>query len=250
MSSPIHLWFPEVFLSLAATPKSLTSGLQTIQYMQDTTSTLCTTTPDKTAITLTDSRDGNTYSVTKLDDGKCWMTQNLKLVNKTITSADSDVTSSFIVKPSTEPSEWDNETDCVYYDSSTVSSAYYTWYAATAGTSDSNDATKSICPKGWRLPTKVEYENLLSKAGIGSNSAGVTKLMGNPYSFGMAGWIYFHSDKYESGNYLGDVGSGGYYWSSTAYGSDRAYGLSFGSSSVRTSYDDRTNGFSIRCIAK
>ena len=52
-------------------------------------------------LTLTDTRDNQNYRVRKLPDGKCWMIDNLKLGNTgtdlTLTPADSDVTTSFIL---------------------------------------------------------------------------------------------------------------------------------------------------------
>ncbi len=41
---------------------------------QTTPAASATTVPTKT---LTDSRDGNKYTISKLADGNCWMTQNL-----------------------------------------------------------------------------------------------------------------------------------------------------------------------------
>lgn len=46
---------------------------------------------------LTDSRDAQIYRVRKMQDGQCWMIDNLKLANYTLTSTDSDVTTSFTI---------------------------------------------------------------------------------------------------------------------------------------------------------
>ena len=51
----------------------------TITYMQDMTPEICENTSTDLEYTLTDKRDGSKYTVRKLDDGKCWMTSNLKL---------------------------------------------------------------------------------------------------------------------------------------------------------------------------
>lgn len=73
----------------------LTPGFSSISYMQDMTSAVCAAANIHETKQLTDRRDKNTYWITKLADGNCWMTQNLTLningaVN--ITPADSDVT--------------------------------------------------------------------------------------------------------------------------------------------------------------
>lgn len=49
--------------------------------MQDMTSEICnnvTVPSEQSTATLVDTRDNNTYTVAKLKDGKCWMTQNLR----------------------------------------------------------------------------------------------------------------------------------------------------------------------------
>lgn len=46
---------------------------------------------------LTDTRNSQKYRVRRMPDGKCWMIDNLKLKGYTLTSANSDVTSSFTI---------------------------------------------------------------------------------------------------------------------------------------------------------
>lgn len=46
---------------------------------------------------LTDTRNGQKYRVRKMPDGKCWMIDNIKLANFTLTSANSNVTSNFTI---------------------------------------------------------------------------------------------------------------------------------------------------------
>ena len=91
-------------------------GIHAITNMQEMTPEVCeaTTTPTNTATSLdwtsqhhgddsfvprtvlTDTRDGKEYLVSKLADGKCWMSQNLALdlsTNKTLTNTDTDLNS-------------------------------------------------------------------------------------------------------------------------------------------------------------
>ncbi len=152
--------------------------------------------------------------------------------------------------------------------------AYYSYCAATAGTclqgayadiipNSSNagnagnvanttvvpanqNATSSICPKGWQLPinggttTDKSYSKLLS--GL-SGSAGSTTMRGAPYNFVYGGGV--------NGSSLNGAGSGGYYWSSTAISAALAYDLFFGSSLVTPSYSGgRFLGHSVRCVAR
>ncbi len=63
-----------------------------------------------------------------------------------------------------------------------------------------------------------------------------------PYNFPYAGRVYNDS--------LGNVGSFGDYWSRTAFSSNNAYVLDFGSSVVLPTYfANRYLGYSIRCVA-
>ena len=105
--------------------------------MQQMTPEICTatTTPNKTATTLDtdgshygdpnyaptktliDTRDSNTYTVSKLADGKCWMTQNLRIINKTLTPTDSDVTSNYTIPASSINGFSSSDTSNAYIDS-------------------------------------------------------------------------------------------------------------------------------------
>ena len=231
--------------------------------MQEMHSRICvnTTTPLKTATeldtdgshhgdpnyvptkTLTDTRDNNTYTVSKLADGRCWMTQNLRIVNKTITPADSDVTANYTI-PASSISGFDSgayEASNVYLDSD---GGLYKWYTATAGTGTyyMSNTTVSICPKGWRLPTggnSGEFQTLYN------NYPSSSALRSDPVNLTLSGSVY-NSSRY-------DQGSNGYYWSSTAHSNKGvyAYDLFLTASTVYpTYYDGKNGGRSVRCIAR
>jgi uncharacterized protein (TIGR02145 family) len=152
---------------------------------------------------------------------------------------------------------------------------YYTWHAAiadtTAYTSNNTSVTNtSICPSGWRLPqggnksneANNEFWSLIT-AGLnnGTNPANydsstypvytstpegsdVSKLTRNfPNNFLYSGNFYTSS--------ASNRGSNGYYWSSTAYNYYYSYNLYLHSSNVSpgTSYSEKYNGRSIRCVA-
>ena len=237
--------------------------LHSISKMQQMTPEICaaTTTPNKTATaldtdgshygdsnyaptkTLVDTRDDNTYTVSKLADGKCWMTQNLRIAGKTLTPADSDVTTDYTIPASSLSGFISYDTSNAYVDSD---GGFYTWYTATAGTgtqalsTDGQNTTVSICPKGWRLPTsgnngefEVLYDNYYSSSALRSN----------PINLTLSGNVAISS--------RGGQGSYGEYWSSTVYSSSNAYDLSLNASNAGfASHYDKTNGFSVRCIAR
>ena len=192
---------------------------------------------------LTDTRDNNTYTVSKLADGKCWMTQNLRIAGKTLTPADSDVTANYTI-PASSINGFDSyDTSNAYVDSY---GGFYTWYTATAGTgtqalsTDGQNTTVSICPKGWRLPTggnSGEFKTLYNN--YPSNSA----LRSNPVNLTLSGYVG-RSSHYDQDSY-------GYYWSSTIKSSDFAYSLLPNTSNTTSSsISKKYYGFSVRCIAR
>ena len=237
--------------------------LHSISKMQQMTPEICaaTTTPNKTATTLdtdgshygdpnyaptktlTDTRDNNTYTVSKLADGKCWMTQNLRIAGKTLTPTDSDVTTNYTIPASSLSGFSAYDTSNAYVDND---GGFYTWYTATAGTgtqalsTHNQSTTVSICPKGWRLPTgggDGEFQTLYNN--YNSSSA----LRSNPVNFILFGYVLSSSRR--------DQGSYGYYWSSTVYSSSYAYSLFLGTSNVNPALNYYKNGgFSVRCIAR
>ena len=195
--------------------------------------------------TLTDTRDNNTYTVSKLADGKCWMTQNLRIAGKTLTPADSDVTSNYTI-PASSLSGFDNyDTSNAYVNSD---GGFYTWHTATAGAGTTSlstqyqNTTASICPKGWRLPASGNINNNDFQA-LYNNYNSSSALRSSPVNLTLSGNAHSSS--------MDDHGSDGWYWSSTAYSNYNAYGLSLGSSGVySSSYGPKYYGFSVRCVAR
>lgn len=150
--------------------------------------------------------------------------------------------------------EWtgsvDNTVSGNTYDAHFLIGNFYQWNAATAGTGGtitSQEATDSICPKGWRLPTSRssgEFQALMTAYGISSNSAGSTAITQTP--------LYFNPSGYVNSGWLWDAGYYGSYWSSTAYGlPDIAYSLDFYPDDVSPSSSyTRYDGISVRCLAR
>ena len=250
----------EAEITLTAKWKLKLKDIFTISNMQQMNPNIClaSTTPLATAtaldtdgshrgdpnyvptVTLTDTRDNNTYTVSKLADGKCWMTQNLRIAGKTITPADSNVTANYTIPASSINGFSSYDTSNAYVDSD---GGFYTWYTATADTGtqsmSSGNTTVSICPKGWRLPTsensgdfKTLYDNYKSSLALRSS----------PVNFTLSGLVGSSSRD--------NQGSSGNYWSSTVNSNYGAYTLYLGTSHVYHTYgDNKYLGFSVRCIA-
>ena len=203
--------------------------------IQDFTLQQCQYYANSSDYTLTDTRDDNTYTVRYIN-GNCWMTQNLRLAGgTTLTSADSNVASSWSFPDNSLSSSGTNYIGDTYttagYVVDSTYGGYYNFCAASAGTVCSKsmqDVTYDICPKGWRLPTQSEF------AGIVSYSSAFSPV---------------YSGYYHSGS-LVRTGSYGYWWSSTASVSSSQYSLHYYSGSLGTSYSygNKFLGYSVRCI--
>ena len=139
------------------------------------------------------------------------------------------------------------------YDAHYLAGNYYQFNAATAGTGASvatngDNASSSICPKGWKLPTSGNsslgsFGGLTSAYSISSNSAGTTALTKSPLYFVPAGRVISGS--------LDKAGSYSEYWSSTAFSIEYAYNLSFDSNTIYTSISfSRYTGRTVRCLAR
>jgi len=142
--------------------------------------------------TLIDSRDGQSYTVTRLADNKIWMTTNLNIAGGTeLSSTDTDFESTYtlpttegwttnngkLVLPASSKSGFSTNNYAYVYntgnETSTCTSpgcySYYSWDAATLGSgrsisTDNTDAPYSICPKGWHLPNTYNGSGTAAEA--------------------------------------------------------------------------------------
>jgi len=125
----------------------------------------------------------------------------------------------------------------------------YQWDEAMAY--DTTSGTKGICPTGWHIPTKAEFETLMAAVGndgnklkredqgtgrgVGTNTSGFSAMLAG--------------DRYYNGYFEG-LGSTTYFLGSTEYGAVTAYGISLQDAVSNIHMGDfyKDYGFSIRCI--
>lgn len=212
-------------------------------------------------VALTDTRDGNTYAVTKYADGQCWMMENLRLdlsatdliisnQNTNNPTADFINTINNTHPASTNSFCANNNATCVNrilhntnninrnltasYEANNTSSSwysygnYYNWHTVTAGNGNYEDSTAGaavngdICPSHWRLPTGHGIAGDLAKLDIAYGGSGVNQKPETP-AVGLAGSIRWR--KYPLNFIYSGEQKGG-----TA--SNRAYSSSYATQSI------------------
>lgn len=238
----------------------------------------CSTLSVGDVVALTDNRDGNTYTIAKLQDGNCWMAENLRLnpSKVTFTAANTNSpTPTFIAAAPNSASSTSlcnqDTADCVNqiaFDANNIDrrlpasptlnnnssswygyGVWYNWYTATAGNGVrdtlSGDVTGDICPAGWRLPTGgpgKEYATLNTVLN-GGQTRSDANFKNSPANFVYSG----------DHNAAADGGRGTYtrYWSASAQNIDKSYRFGMTSSTVTPSNTwNKWDAFTVRCIKK
>ncbi|MBR3269660.1 hypothetical protein IKG07_00145 [Candidatus Saccharibacteria bacterium] len=159
-----------------------TRTISDITYMQDINSNIIANTANNSTATLTDIRDGQRYTVAKIN-GKVWMTRNLAIgcngantaYGDTIapielTPATSNVSSNWTTPASSLSSVGDDYINPLIECSATYG-AWYNYAAATAGdiagsSNITRKASYDVCPSGWRLATHSEQTGIVSYASL------------------------------------------------------------------------------------
>ncbi|MBR3270041.1 InlB B-repeat-containing protein [Candidatus Saccharibacteria bacterium] len=227
-------------------------------------------------VALTDNRDGNTYTIAKLQDGNCWMAENLRLDPSKVTFTTANTNSptpDFIVaapNSATSTSLCNQDTpgcvNQVAFDSNNINrklsanptsndsksswygyGVWYNWYTATAGNGVRETLTGSvsgdICPAGWRLPT----------GGPNSEFVALNSAINNGQTRSDANFKKYPNNFVYSGdhNATADGGRGTYnrYWSASALDIDKSYRFGMTSSSVTPANTwNKWDAFAVRCI--
>ena len=234
-----------------------TGGNLLITQMQQMSSSVCQNTTSynsaassTTTFPLIDTRDNNSYNIRKFGED-CWMVSNLLFIGNgvgnttTLSPTTSDVVSSTNVAfyDLTSGNSYDEARIHTGVDNNNDATTWYNYAAATAGTitgtSNSDEAEHSVCPKNWKIPSNDQITKILAVA----NATSFVAVLGGHYREGA---IYNGNTKYS------------HWWSSTASSTSMRWNIlgNGNSSSVitigRDGTDDdwRLQGFYLRCTAR
>jgi uncharacterized protein (TIGR02145 family) len=170
--------------------------------------------------TFTDTRDGQTYKTVKIDK-QTWMAQNLNY--------------------QTESGSW------CYEDSASYCKQYgrlYDWKTAT-----------TICPNGWKLPSREDWDRLVTTAG-GWKTAGDKLKSKSGWNENANGTDNYGFSALPGGyrgtsGYFYSAGYSGGWWTATEGYSGYAYNryMNCLNGSVHENSYGKSYGFSVRCVA-
>ncbi|SOE45741.1 major paralogous domain-containing protein [Fibrobacter sp. UWT3] len=213
--------------------------------------------------TMTDSRDGQTYKTVEIGS-QVWMAENLNYAYTGVLYNNSGYTS--------DSTSWcfsNDPANCIKY------GRLYTWAAAmdSVGTWSTNGKdcgygvqctpiypVRGICPEGWHLPDKAEWNTLFTAVG-GASTAG--KMLSSTISWSSVpgGWVRdgYGTDAYSfsalpaglrDATGYNNVGYHAYFWSSSEYNSSRTYivGLDDEFDKADLYGSGKDYGYSVRCV--
>jgi uncharacterized protein (TIGR02145 family) len=207
--------------------------------------------------TLVDSREEDnkqSYKVKYMTDGRFWMVQDLKFgvgcKKKEFTGSTSNVQDK-VAKGYYGDCRLNNNADAGYlYDWPAAINKADTYFGKNAGSlgctgmAAAANPCRGLCPEGWHLPTKEEFDDAMTKFRA-ENSCNNTALCWNSTSR----W------EGEMGGYAREKGEltqqnvEGHYWTSTSPGdNNNVYQIIFNSGGMWVNTFNKQFGLSVRCV--
>jgi uncharacterized protein (TIGR02145 family) len=192
-------------------------------------------------------QDGFQYKTIKIGD-QIWMAENLRTTkyrnNTPITKI-------------TDNTQWQNNTSgayCGYTNALANECPYgklYNWYAV------NNEA--QLCPTDWHVPTKAEWDTLITFLGGGTIAGSQAKSSGFSYwrdpntgAANTSGFSGLPAGQVVFNGTYNSLGIKGYWWSSTKHDTDNASAffqvLNYSEASFPTFFHYKSHGFSVRCV--
>lgn len=172
-----------------------------------------------------------------------WMKENLKAVN--YRNGDP-------IPQVSDPTQWAGLTTGAYCEYPLAGNIYgklYNWYAVTD--------PRGLAPKGWHIPTKLEWENLSNclggylVAGEKMKEVGTSHWISQPNpGNNISGFTAFGGGLRSSSGSFVNLKQYGVFWSTTQFSADRANNCLLSSNSKYLFFNDsdKKSGYSIRCV--
>jgi len=191
---------------------------------------------------LTDPRDGQIYPTVKIGN-QCWMAKNLNYgkYKESVFHNDADGHSDVADNGIVEKYAFDNDTS-----NFALYGGLYDWNEMM--NYNSIEGSQGVCPDGWHVPTKDEFDELVETVG-GRNIAGKQLMKGGSSGFNFE----LGGGRNMKGTFSSSASTQGGIWISTTNPSDnaRAYHFYFtkGKDNISShSADFKVIGHSVRCI--
>jgi len=189
--------------------------------------------------------DGNVYPVISIGK-QVWMAENLKTTRFNDGNPIALVTNDKAWKELQTPAYcWFNND----IENKEVFGALYNWYTVN---------TKKLCPKGWHVPSKFEWVDMIIFLGDENLAGAKLKEEGNEHwknsiiiSTNEFGFTALPAGtRLMEGNFPDFSSQIAVWWSATEYNQKDAWnrGLFFSSSKIYSGFENKKNGFSVRCI--
>jgi uncharacterized protein (TIGR02145 family) len=201
--------------------------------------------------------DGNWYKVVQIGN-QCWMAENLK----TTKYRNGDT-----IPTNLSNASWSTTSSGAYaiYNNAVVNDSIYgklyNWYAVAD--------PRGLCPTGWHVPSDAEWKTLETSLGMPASELnkgggrGSAQNVGGKMKAVSSLWLAPNTGATNSSGFtglpgglrgnlgaFGDLGYGGYWWSSTQdFTTDAWYrGLDYFYAYVLRSDNTKRVGFSVRCV--
>lgn len=187
---------------------------------------------------LLDNRDGKSYKTVNIN-GQIWMAENLNYgtrISNDISAGDNDVAEKYCANNS--------EDQCSVY------GALYSWDELMDYSEE--EGSRGICPEGWHVPSHEEWKRLETNLGMSDPDANaIAQWRGTDQGSqlktgGSSGFNALMGGKRKPDGTTAAVGTWASFWTSTYIYNRTLWTDSQGI--FASIYDDKENGFSVRCI--
>jgi len=189
--------------------------------------------------------DSNVYATITIGD-QIWLAENLKTTKFNDGKKIPLVVDDEVWKSLTRPAYcWYNNDKR----NKEIYGALYNWYAVDS---------KKLCPKGWHVPTKLEWSSMLATVGDENYSGPKLKEKGNDHWKNLFDNATDEFDftalpggmRMRSGAFPAFGDSYAIWWSATGFDEMDAWCRGLEDSSIRIfgGHDSKKNGFSVRCV--